>query len=141
MSRPSPGSYVIYNRVLSPNGEKLAITFNGQNNTLIVTPKNDSPGQIFNLSNYDANTMFFVPQSNSGLQVAWGNAGATPMTAGLYVWTIRSTPSGYTIQDGGVTQNWHLDVADRNSLVAIAPDQGSERYRWVVEPVGNPNFQ
>lgn len=46
MSRPAPGSYIIYNRALSPSGEKLAITFVGQGNTLTVTPKTNSTTQI-----------------------------------------------------------------------------------------------
>jgi hypothetical protein len=31
MSRPTAGNYIIYNRVLSPTGQKLAITFQGEN--------------------------------------------------------------------------------------------------------------
>ena len=31
MSRPSPGNYLIYSRVLSPSGHKLAMTFKGEN--------------------------------------------------------------------------------------------------------------
>ncbi|KAF4616896.1 hypothetical protein D9613_008766 [Agrocybe pediades] len=135
MSRPNQGSYVIYNRVLSPTGDKLAITFTGQNNTLTVTPMTKSSNQVFNLTNNDTNTMFVVPQSSSGLQVGWGSNGATPMTPGGYVWTIKSSDAGYTIQDGGMSQNWHLDKAANNANVAIAADQGNERYRWVLEPV------
>jgi hypothetical protein len=36
-TRPEPGTYVIYNRVLSVNGEKLAMTFNGDQQPITVT--------------------------------------------------------------------------------------------------------
>ncbi len=32
------GTYYIVNRMLSPSGQKLALTFNGENNTVTVTP-------------------------------------------------------------------------------------------------------
>ncbi|PPQ68409.1 hypothetical protein CVT26_006081 [Gymnopilus dilepis] len=134
MSRPAPGCYAIYNRVLSPTGEKLAITYNGKGNTLTVTPfRNNSDSQIWQISNYDSNTQAVVPNNDGSLQVGWGNAGAVVLPAHAYVWTIRSGYDGFTIQDGGKTQNWHLNNATDNALVAIAPDQGSERYRWVLE--------
>ena len=41
MSRPSAGNYQIYNRVLSPTGEKLAITFHGENEFATVEPFED----------------------------------------------------------------------------------------------------
>jgi len=46
MSRPAEGNYVIYNRVLNASGDKLAITFNGPDNTLTVTRKSNSTNQI-----------------------------------------------------------------------------------------------
>ena len=45
MSKPPAGLYIIYNRVLSPTGEKLAITYNGERNAVTVTPFSDSPVQ------------------------------------------------------------------------------------------------
>jgi len=38
MSKPAPGCYHILNRVLSPNNEMLALTFNGVDNYVTVTP-------------------------------------------------------------------------------------------------------
>jgi hypothetical protein len=38
MSKPAAGTYYIVNRVTSPTGEDLAITFNGQGNVATVTP-------------------------------------------------------------------------------------------------------
>jgi len=41
MSKPPAGLYIIYNRVLSPTGEKLAITYNGERNAVTVSPFSD----------------------------------------------------------------------------------------------------
>lgn len=38
MSKPSSGNYYILNRVLSPDDEKLALTFNGVDKYVTVTP-------------------------------------------------------------------------------------------------------
>lgn len=46
MSRPPAGNYVIYNRVLSTSGEKLALTFNGQSQTVTVKPLDKNASQI-----------------------------------------------------------------------------------------------
>jgi len=45
MSKPSEGTYVIANRILSPSGQELAITFNGENHATTLTPKANSPAQ------------------------------------------------------------------------------------------------
>ena len=41
MSRPSPGLYIIYSRVLGPSGQKLAITDHGENQFSLVEPFGD----------------------------------------------------------------------------------------------------
>ena len=46
MSRPSAGNYIIYNRVLSPTGQKLAITFHGDNQFATVEPFGNNNNQI-----------------------------------------------------------------------------------------------
>lgn len=46
MSKPSAGNYAIYSRVLSPTGEKLALHFNGSNQTVTVKPLDKSDAQI-----------------------------------------------------------------------------------------------
>jgi regulator of sigma D len=45
MSKPSEGTYVIVNRVLSSIGEELAITFNGKDQTATLTPRSNSEAQ------------------------------------------------------------------------------------------------
>jgi hypothetical protein len=44
MSKLAPGTYIIVNRVLSPEDEMLAITFNGQGKTATVTPTTAASG-------------------------------------------------------------------------------------------------
>jgi hypothetical protein len=46
MSKPTAGNYYIINRLLSPTGEKLAITFNGQEQTTTLTPMASLASQI-----------------------------------------------------------------------------------------------
>jgi hypothetical protein len=50
MSKPEPGNYVIYNRVLSPTGEKLALSFNGENQTVTVRPLDDTNALVASIS-------------------------------------------------------------------------------------------
>jgi hypothetical protein len=136
MSAPPAGSYVIYNRVLSPTGDKLAITFGGQGKNLTVTPLTNASTQIWQIGS-GTGTQTVVPASNTGLQVGWGNPGPVPLTPGGYVWTIRTGDNGYTIQDGGKTASWNLPSATGNSDVAITPgDQATnEKYRWIFASV------
>ncbi|OJA09067.1 hypothetical protein AZE42_12654, partial [Rhizopogon vesiculosus] len=44
--RPAPGVYAIVNRVLSPNDERLAITFNGPDKSATATARTDGPAQL-----------------------------------------------------------------------------------------------
>jgi len=46
MSKPAPGNYIIYNRVLGHTGQKLAITFTGQDKPATVTPLSYTNEQI-----------------------------------------------------------------------------------------------
>ena len=38
MSQPKPGTFIIYNRVLNSKGQRLALTFNGNKQSITVTP-------------------------------------------------------------------------------------------------------
>ena len=46
MSKPAPGNYIIYNRVLGHTGQKLAITFTGQDKPATVTPLSYTNEQV-----------------------------------------------------------------------------------------------
>ncbi|KAF9795706.1 hypothetical protein IEO21_11077 [Rhodonia placenta] len=131
MSRPSAGTYIIYNRVLSPTGEKLAFTFTGQNKTQTVTPLSNNETQKWIIKDYNSNTQTISPESNANLQAAWGDQGVTVLPAGAYVWVIRSTDSGYTIQDGKQTVYWGVADAVDNANVTITAGTGNEKQRWI----------
>ncbi len=102
---------MIVNRILSPSGDELAITYNGQGNAATVTKRTDSaaqkvstPARLSNIDNrfqwvvqdYDGRTQSVSPSSATNLQAAWGSGYVTVLPAGSYVWTIRSSPTGYT---------------------------------------------
>ncbi|KZP02658.1 hypothetical protein FIBSPDRAFT_969741 [Athelia psychrophila] len=134
MSIPT-GTYVIYNRVLSPLGEKLAITFNGSNQGATVKAlANGDASQQWIIGGPIGDAQPISPASPSGLQAGWGD-GVVVLPAGNYVWSIKSSSDGYTIQDGGKTQNWNLQSATVASKVAISADNGNEKYRWIFQRV------
>ncbi|KIO22026.1 hypothetical protein M407DRAFT_10106 [Tulasnella calospora MUT 4182] len=120
MSKPQDGTYYIINRVESPIGERLCLTFTGENQR--------PTWQITTFS--DGNTQSIVPVANSGLECAWGPGVVVVSSAGLHVWAIRSSDSGYTIKDGGETQVWGLNLANVGSEIAIGNDAELERQRW-----------
>ena len=59
MSKPTPGNYYIINRLLSPTGDKLAITSNGQGATVTLTP----------LENLATQQVLFLRRVHSGSHV------------------------------------------------------------------------
>lgn len=46
MTDLAPGTYIIYSKALDANGNKLAITFEGQNVPVQVTPLTSAPAQV-----------------------------------------------------------------------------------------------
>ncbi|KAK0453037.1 hypothetical protein EV421DRAFT_2030075 [Armillaria borealis] len=49
-----------------------------------------------------------APVARPSLQAAWGSGFMTVLPASSYVWTIRETDTGVTIQDGGRSAFWGL---------------------------------
>ncbi|OJA18337.1 hypothetical protein AZE42_06215 [Rhizopogon vesiculosus] len=90
------GVYAIINRVLSPEDERLAITFNGEDETVTVTDWTNDTTQQWVIADYDTTTQSVSPGSDQSLQAAWGDDVVTVLTAGSYVWTIRNNDTGYT---------------------------------------------
>ncbi|KAG2005028.1 hypothetical protein CC2G_003527 [Coprinopsis cinerea AmutBmut pab1-1] len=135
-AKPPAGRYVIYNRVLSPNGEKLALTYPGyQREALTLTPLHHSANQIWILNNWDATTSSLTPETARNTQVGWGS-GNVPIVLppGNYVWTLASSAGGYIIQDGGKTVYWNAGEAVANTKVSIGGDNGLQA-RWIFERV------
>jgi len=133
---PALGTYIISSRARSPDGERLAITYNGRSNAVTVTPKKDtSVTQHWIIGEFGSGKSTVVPYNSQRDQAAWGEGFVTILPAGGYVWILEETAGGWTIQDGGKTQFWGLDQATQNSQVTIGPGTGHERQRWILEKV------
>lgn len=132
---PLEGTYVVVNRALSPNNERLALTYNGPDQPLTVNIKTDSSRQFWIVQNHDQSTDSLVPGGATALQAARIADYATALPARNYVWTIRTTDSGYTIQDGAGTAFWGVADALDNAPVTIGSDTGDETHRWSFERV------
>ncbi|KAG1790827.1 uncharacterized protein HD556DRAFT_1445847 [Suillus plorans] len=132
---PAPGTYVIVNKALSPNNERLAITYNGLDQPLTVNIKTDSSHQRWIVQDHDQNTKSLVPVDATALQAAWGADCATALPAHSYVWTITETDSGYSIQDGVGTAFWGVADAVDNAPLVAGSDTGDEKHRWSFERV------
>ncbi|OJA15415.1 hypothetical protein AZE42_13912, partial [Rhizopogon vesiculosus] len=87
------------------------------------------------IADYDTKTQSVSPQSAQNLQAAWGSGFVTVLPAGNYVWTIRYTDTGYTIQDGGVTVFWGVANAVDGAEVTIGAGTGNEKQRWFFEKI------
>ncbi|KAF3200026.1 hypothetical protein TWF106_003515 [Orbilia oligospora] len=95
MTKPAPGNYVIVSRVLSCNGQKLAITFCKKGGAVTLTPLTHRQEQIWTISDYsDGQTQYVVPKKDDDLQIAIGGKVAVTLPAGEYVWTIRRGQDG-----------------------------------------------
>ncbi|KAL4263775.1 CCL2-like lectin domain-containing protein [Pleurotus pulmonarius] len=135
---PNPGTYYIVNRVLSPAGQKLALTFKGERNTgtVTVTPLTKTSNQAWCIRNfYDGHTQSVSPASKSHLEIGMGPGIIRVLPPGNYVWTLRNTPSGLTIQDGGVTVFWGLSDANVEQNVAFGDEDERANQRWILIPV------
>ncbi|EIW83809.1 hypothetical protein CONPUDRAFT_119225 [Coniophora puteana RWD-64-598 SS2] len=135
MSKPSPGRYVIYHRIQSSSGERLAITYNGQNGYPTVNPLTYEDNQIWIIQNYNDTTQSISPASNSNLQCGWGDNAVIVLPPQAYVWIIRNNASGYTIQDGGQTVYWGLDEAEEKQNVTIKQGEGGIFQSWILKQV------
>lgn len=49
LAAPANGTYVIYNRVLSPTGDKLALSYNGENQYVTAEPLKLAQNQLVSL--------------------------------------------------------------------------------------------
>ncbi|KAL4263776.1 CCL2-like lectin domain-containing protein [Pleurotus pulmonarius] len=129
------GTYYIVNRMLSPSGQKLALTFNGENNTVTVTPLINAHNQAWAIRDHtDGKTQSVSPVSSPRLQIGMGSGVIKVLSPGGYVWTLRNTPSGATIQDGGVTVFWGLAEAQVDQPVAFGKEAANVHQRWVMIP-------
>ncbi|KAK0192160.1 hypothetical protein F5146DRAFT_1135915 [Armillaria mellea] len=102
MSKPAPGTYKIINRVLSINNKRLAITANAEDKAAnVIEEASSNTAQNWVIADFDSNTQSMAPTARPSLQAAWGSGFMTMFPANNYVWTIKETDTGITIQDGG----------------------------------------
>ncbi|PBK98700.1 hypothetical protein ARMGADRAFT_1161990 [Armillaria gallica] len=133
MSKPAPGTYKIINRVLSVNNKRLAITANAEGKAANVTEEvSSNTAQQWVIADFDSNTQSMAPIARPSLQAAWGSGVVTVLPANSYVWTIRETDTGITIQDGGRTAFWGVANASEDSQVTIGAGTGDVQQRWIL---------
>ncbi|KAK0215730.1 hypothetical protein IW262DRAFT_232650 [Armillaria fumosa] len=133
MFTPAPGTYKIINRVLSVNNKRLAITANAEGKPANVTEEASSnTAQQWVIADFDSNTQSMAPVARPSLQAAWGSGVVTVLPAKGYVWTIRETDTGITIQDGGRTAFWGVASASEDSQVTIGAGTGDLQQRWIL---------
>ncbi|KAK6514437.1 hypothetical protein TWF506_008830 [Arthrobotrys conoides] len=136
MSKLAPGDYVIYNRVLSCSGQKLAVTFNGKDKPATVTPLTHSSEQIWCIKDFtDGRTQTVVPRKSGDLQVAIGKNVAVTIEAGQYVWFIRRGNKGFCIETGDRDRNWGIEEGNVDEKICVSKDKGHHGYKWVIERV------
>ncbi|KAF3173400.1 hypothetical protein TWF106_003515 [Orbilia oligospora] len=136
MTKPAPGNYVIVSRVLSCNGQKLAITFCKKGGAVTLTPLTHRQEQIWTISDYsDGQTQYVVPKKDDDLQIAIGGKVAVTLPAGEYVWTIRRGQDGVCIATGDRKLNWGIERGVVDEKICVTKDKGDPRFRWCLEKV------
>ncbi|KDQ26456.1 hypothetical protein PLEOSDRAFT_1065820 [Pleurotus ostreatus PC15] len=135
MANVAPGTYYIISRVLSPEGEKLALTFNGLGN-VTVTPFTNNSKQAWVVKDYNAQNQMFSPASQSNYQIGMGEGKVLAVyPSGGYTWTAKTSATGVLIADaGGVTNFWGLSNAVVDQNVPFGEGNGSDKQRWILIP-------
>jgi len=133
----TPGTYYIFNKALDVNGNKLAITFNSQNQTAVVQPLVNSSAQqwIVATSTASSNLRIIVPITSQGLQLGGGSAVSVVPGTGS-VWVIQLIADGYTIRNSlnDVTTTWGINAVDGASIT-FAADTDIVQQRWIFQAV------
>ncbi|CAE6434236.1 unnamed protein product [Rhizoctonia solani] len=134
------GTYLIYNRVQNAQGQRLAITFNGDQKPVTVTPvglRNTKQRWIierFGPDHFGGSGYRVVPEENPGLEVGWGKAIFTqPM--GSSNWSIYNEESGAIIKDCERRVSWSINSATDGAEVIPINDATGEKQRWVFHRV------
>ncbi|KAG8725803.1 hypothetical protein FRC11_001451 [Ceratobasidium sp. 423] len=134
------GIYVIYSRVLNAQGQRLALTFNGDQKPITVTPvelrntKQRWMIEKFGSDHFGGVSYRFQPEGNPGLEVGWGKAVFTqPM--GSSNWSVCNEESGSIIRDCWRTVSWSINSATNGAEVVPIGDATGEKQRWVFHRV------
>ncbi|KIJ40569.1 hypothetical protein M422DRAFT_256542 [Sphaerobolus stellatus SS14] len=133
MSKPSAGTYILYLRVLSPSGAKLALTWKSSDNTVNLEPLTGDGSQKWSIKDYNATTQSISPSNDANKQIGFGNGGLSVLPSGGYVFQFRSSDSGYTISDGAASVFWQADNAVDHVRVTTGGKSTDEKQRWILE--------
>ncbi|CCO31802.1 hypothetical protein RSOLAG1IB_07344 [Rhizoctonia solani AG-1 IB] len=139
---PSNGTYIIYNRVLSPNGKQLAMTFNGNGQSITATPLNAQDTkqqwvvQRYGPGRTGGSVYEIKPVENRNLEAGGSNNGTiVTIPVGSYVFSIYQHDTGYLIKNGDRRYPWALSPAAGGSSVIASSDSADEKQRWWFQPV------
>ncbi|KAF8754792.1 hypothetical protein RHS01_05845 [Rhizoctonia solani] len=122
---PQNGTYIIYNRVQSPQGQQLALTFNGDRQDITGTPLDASNTK-----------QHLKPVDNQNLEAGGSNKGTIiTLPVGAYVFSIYQDDTGYLIKNGNRQYPWTFSPALDGSPVTSVSDSVDEKQRWWFRPV------
>jgi hypothetical protein len=135
MSKPADGNYYIIQRVLSPTGDKLAVTSNGQGQSVTLTPLANSASQQWNITRYNTDCQSIYPSGVTNLQLGptiTGGGFIALLQPSNYNYQIRGPSYAIRVADGGPVM-WSVSSATADSKVAwgAALTYGE----WVLQPV------
>jgi len=136
MSKPTPSNYYIINRVLSPTGDKLAITSNGQEKTVTLTALTNLASQQWVIVNYsDGANQSVSPMEAQNLQCGPSGAVIAVLPYNSYVYWIRGGGGApYTIHGGNNgAVGWSVATATDGAQVAWGPQTGYQE--WILQPI------
>ncbi|CUA75225.1 hypothetical protein RSOLAG22IIIB_11581 [Rhizoctonia solani] len=136
------GTYIIINRVLSPQGQRLAMTFNGANQAVTGTPvgaqNNNQQWAItrFGAGVLGASTYELKPVSSQNLETGQGSGNIVTLPIGGYIFSIYKDDFGYIVQDSNRHNTWALENATAGSRV-VFPGSLGDRQRWYFHNIAD----
>ena len=152
MTDIAPGTYIIYNRALDPNGNKLAITFLSQGPAAEVQPLESSAIQtvctmvfhsarrthiflqwIVGTSSAGPEQRIIVPITSQGLQLGGGSSVSVVPGTGS-IWLIRLNNDGYR----WVHITSHVFLFIRTPFFSIRNSVNDPTTTWGINVVNSP---
>ncbi|KJA14051.1 hypothetical protein HYPSUDRAFT_1074345 [Hypholoma sublateritium FD-334 SS-4] len=144
---PPAGTYNIISRILSPSGQQLAVTFNGEGAAVTLQPLASTDiAQIWNLQVVTSVGMSFVPLADSTQRIAgFQTSGVTALSSQASVGTgaifnvLQSASTGVSIGGAGPTPStfWSATDTEVGSELIFGPSPLSERQFWLLIPNNN----
>ncbi|KIJ42663.1 hypothetical protein M422DRAFT_170827 [Sphaerobolus stellatus SS14] len=132
-----PGTYQVINRVLDPAGNKLALTFNGNQALITVQPVSNNSNQLWVLTDFSNPTVTgnsLAPLNSGGFQV--GPVGNFPTSLAAlpfdeFVWPSTNVDGSFRVSDGEFDFFWGLNNATDGAEVQVSQLTGQATQLWV----------